>query len=114
MSAQKIGQLVYKTHSTVQYIVNKFKYTESIKNEPRKPKRRILSDRQQRYVLDKIRKNPRLSAPKLRGIIENTTRKTMCNQTIRRVLLMQLMTFMIEQSNKKRRFVSERNREDRV
>ena len=59
----KIGQLVNKTHSTVQYIVNKFKYTESIKNEPTKPKRRILSARQERYVLDKIRKNPRPSAP---------------------------------------------------
>ena len=34
----QIGQLVNKTHSTVQYIVNKFKCTGSIKNEPRKPK----------------------------------------------------------------------------
>jgi len=50
----KIGQLVNKTHSTVQYIVNKFKYTESIKNEARNPKRRILSARQERYVLNKI------------------------------------------------------------
>ena len=73
-------------HSTVQYIVNKFKYTGSIKNKARKPKRKILSARQERYVLNKVRKNPRLSAPKLRGIVENTTRKTICNQTIRRVL----------------------------
>ena len=36
----KIGQLFNKTHSSVQYIVNKFKYTGSIKNETRKPKRR--------------------------------------------------------------------------
>jgi len=73
-------------HSTVQYIDNMFKYTGSIKNEPRKPKRRILSAREERYVLDKIWKNPWLSAPKLRGIVENTTRKTICNQTIRCVL----------------------------
>ena len=37
-------------------------------------------------VLNKIRKNPKLSAPKLRGIVKNTTRKTRYNQTIRRVL----------------------------
>ena len=49
----KIGQLVNKTHSTVLYIVNKFKYTETIKNEPTKPKRRILSAKQEN-VLDKI------------------------------------------------------------
>ena len=58
----KIGQLVNKTHSTAQGIVNKFKYTGSITNEPRRPKRRILIDREERCVLDKIRKNPRLSA----------------------------------------------------
>ena len=51
----KIGQLVNKTHSTVQYIVNKFKYTESIKNEPTKPNRRILNARQERYVAYLIR-----------------------------------------------------------
>ena len=74
----KIGQLVNKTHSTVQCIVNKFKYTGYIKNKARKPKGKhsVLEKK------GKIRKNPRLSAPKLRGIVENTTRKTMCNQTI--------------------------------
>ena len=45
-----------------------------------------LSAREERYVLSKIRKNPRLSAPKMRGIVQNTTRKTICNQTIGRVL----------------------------
>ena len=36
--------------------------------------------------LIKYEKNSRLSAPELQGIVENTIRKTMCNQTIRRVL----------------------------
>ena len=51
-----------------------------------KPKRRILNAREERYLVNKIRKQPRLSAPKLRETVENTTGKTMCNQTIRRVL----------------------------
>ena len=55
-SLPKIGQLVNKTHSTVQYIVNKFKYTESIENEPIKPKRRILSARQKGMYLIKYEK----------------------------------------------------------
>ena len=38
-SLHKIGQLVNKTYSIVQYIGNNFKYTGSIKNEPRKPKK---------------------------------------------------------------------------
>ena len=44
------------THSTVQYIVNEFKYTGSIKNVSRKPKRRILSAREERYVIIKYEK----------------------------------------------------------
>ena len=50
----------------------------------------ILQNQREEYsVLDKkgmylikYKKNPRLSAPKLRGIVENTTRKTMYYQTI--------------------------------
>ena len=67
-------------------MVNKFKCTGSIKKVPRKPKRRKLSAREERYVVNEIRKNPRLSAPKLGEIVENTARKTMCNQTICHVL----------------------------
>ena len=53
---RQIGQLLNKTHSTVQYIINEFKYTGSIKNVPRKPKRRVLSAREERSVVNKIRK----------------------------------------------------------
>ena len=62
-------------------------------------------------VLNKIRKNPKLSAPKLRGIVKNTTRKTMCDQTIRSVL--QKCGFQGRRLQK-RPFVGRRNREDRV
>ena len=55
--------------------VNMFKFAGSIKNVHRKPRRKMLSAGEERYVVNKIRKNPRLSAPKLRGIVENTTRK---------------------------------------
>ena len=45
-SLRKIGQLINKTYSTVQHIVNKFKYTESIKNE-------LQNQRDECSVLDK-------------------------------------------------------------
>ena len=45
-----------KTQSTVQYIVNNFKYTGSIKNVPRIPKRRILCAREEKYVINKIQR----------------------------------------------------------
>ena len=43
-----------------------------------------MLDKKGMYLI-KYEKNPRLSTPKLRGIVQNTTRKTMCNQTSRRV-----------------------------
>ena len=49
----------------------------------------MLSTREDRYVRtlgNKKQENSRLSTPKMRGIVESTTRKTMCNQTFRRVL----------------------------
>ena len=61
--------------------------------------------------LIKYEKNPSLSAPKLRGMDENTTRKTMCNQTIRRVLHKYGFRGRKVQ---KRSFVSRRNREHRA
>jgi hypothetical protein len=88
-SLRKIGQLVNKTHSTVQNIVNKFKYTESIENVRRRPKRRIGYSAQSpdltllnicgpfwkvvsvEWVLDPstiFRGNGRLSVPKYVGI----------------------------------------------
>ena len=52
---RKIGRIINKTLSIVQYIVNKFKYTGSIKYVPRNPKRRIVSAREERYVVKEIR-----------------------------------------------------------
>ena len=51
---------------------------------------------------------------KLRGIVENTTRKTMFNQTIRRMLHKYDFHGRKVQQQKERRLVSRTNHEDRV
>ena len=71
--------------------------------------KKTKSDREERHIVNKIRKNSRLSAPKLRGIVENITRKTKCNQTVRRVL--HKYDFHGRKVQKKP-LVSRRNRED--
>ena len=76
-----------------------FKYTESIKNEPRKPKRRILSAREERYVLNKIRRSPKLSARNSEELL-----KILCVTKQFDVSCIS-MTFMVENSiNNKKKF----------
>ena len=82
-----------------------FKCSGSIKNEPGKPKRRILSAREERYVLNKIRKSPKLSARNSEELL-----KILC-VTKQFVVCFINMTFMV---GKKKPLVSRRNRENRV
>ena len=80
---------------------------------PRKAKKIMLSAREERYTDNKIRKkNPRLSAQTLGGIVENTTGKKLC-VTKQFAVCCISMAFMVEKS-KKRPFMSRRNPEDRV
>ena len=83
---RKIGNLVNKSHSTVQYIINTFRYNGTTQNIPRRSKDGELPEREERYVVNKIKTNLKLSVPKLRSLVDQTTRKHMCNETIRRVL----------------------------
>ena len=85
-SLRKIGQTVNKSHSTVQYIVNKFREEGSTQNVPRKPKERRLNKRDERFILKRVRENPRLSVPQLRPLVENVAGKMMSDQTVRRAL----------------------------
>ena len=100
----RIGQLVNKTHSAVQY---KFKYTGSIKNEPRKPKKRILSARPERYVLEKIR------GKKILGCVPRNCEELLKILQEKLCVTKQFaaccisMTFMVEKSNNKRKTFGE-------
>ncbi|KAJ4448058.1 hypothetical protein ANN_10070 [Periplaneta americana] len=79
-SLREISKIVGHTYSTVQHIVNKFKYEGSWKNLRRKPKERKLNERDERYIVQQIRRE------KLRSQVQDTIGKEMSNQTIRRVL----------------------------
>ncbi|PSN49639.1 hypothetical protein C0J52_14806 [Blattella germanica] len=81
-----MGNLVNKSHSTVQYIINKFRYNGTTQGIAWRSKKRQLTEREERYVVNKIKTNPKLNVPKLKILVEQTTRKHMCNETIHRVL----------------------------
>ncbi|KAJ4444447.1 hypothetical protein ANN_06239 [Periplaneta americana] len=85
-SLRKIGNIVNKSHSTIQYVVNKFKYRGFTANQKRKPKEKILNEREKWFKIRQIKSNPRLSVPKPRSLMTKTTRKTVSVTTVRRVL----------------------------
>ncbi|KAJ4445117.1 hypothetical protein ANN_06918 [Periplaneta americana] len=85
-SLREIGNIVNKSHSTIQYVVNKFKYRGFTANQKRKPKEKILNEREKRFKIRQIKSNPRLSVPKPRSLMTKTTRKTVSVTTVRRVL----------------------------
>ena len=60
-SMGKIANLVNKSHSTVKYIINKFRYNGTTQNIPRRSKERTLTEREERYVVNKMKTNPKLT-----------------------------------------------------
>ncbi|KAJ4435420.1 hypothetical protein ANN_18035 [Periplaneta americana] len=58
----------------------------SWKNFRRKPKERKLNERDERHIVQQIRRYPGLNVEKLRSQVQDTIGKEISNQTIRRVL----------------------------
>lgn len=85
-SLRKIGNIVKKPHSTVSYIVNKFKYNGSIKNIPRRSRESFLNEREKRFIVNKVKVNPRVTAPEIVQMLQQASGKKVSSQTVRRVL----------------------------
>lgn len=83
---REIGNIVKRTHSTIQRIVNNFEDTKSLHSKPRSGRPQLLSDRDKRYVVVKVRQNPKLSAPKISSDLENSIGKKVSPSTVRNVL----------------------------
>ena len=60
-SMGKIRYMVNKSHSTVQFVMNKFRYNGTTQNIPRRSKERTLTEREERYVVNKMKTNPKLT-----------------------------------------------------
>lgn len=85
-SLRFIGNLLNLHHSTVQYIVNKYKNNGSVDNAPRTGRPKKLSRRNVSMVLKEVSKNPRVTRAELAQEISNATGVTVHAKTIGRVL----------------------------
>ena len=85
-SLGKISSIVNRPHSTVNCIVNKFRYNGSTRNLPKQPRGKKLNEREERFILTEVRINPKVSVMKIRALVENLSGKHISDQTVRRVL----------------------------
>ncbi|GBN43996.1 hypothetical protein AVEN_162041-1 [Araneus ventricosus] len=64
-SVRNVAKLVNLYHSTGQYVIKRFKEENRIENKVRKGRPAKLTERDQRFIIRKFVKNPRLSALKV-------------------------------------------------
>lgn len=86
LSLAEIAKTVNRTKSTIQHIVNTYKKTGSVEYLKRPGRPRTLNERDERGVLQAIRKNPRISSTNLRNMVVNNFKKDVSSRTVQRLL----------------------------
>lgn len=110
-SQKKIGELVDLSPATVQCIVQRFVHENRVVDKPRNAPNKIFTCAEERLITRKIKKNPKLSAPKLATQIEDELGKRCHPETIRRVLRKNDFNGRVA---RKKPFISEKNRKIRL
>lgn len=85
-SLAEISRIVGRARSTVQSIIKRYGINKTNKNAPRSGRKCKLNVYDERSVVRLIKKNPRLSAPKICTALAVDTGKTVSPSTIRRTL----------------------------
>jgi transposase len=85
-SLRKIGQIIGKPHSTIQKIVDKYKYEGTVRNLSGRGGKKVLTPQNERMIVNKIRNDPKLSVPKMHSEVESVAGKSISQETNRNVL----------------------------
>ncbi|GBM23713.1 hypothetical protein AVEN_257627-1 [Araneus ventricosus] len=85
-SVRNIAKLVNVSHSTVQYVIKRFKEENQIENKVKKGRPAKLTKRDQRFIIRKFVKNPCLSALKVPAEFNEKFSTSISPETVRRVL----------------------------
>lgn len=110
-SYRGIGGILDLPHTTVQYILKKYKDTGSVENKPRSGRPKKLSRRDVSLIVREVGKNPRISGPELVTHIANTSNTTVHPKTVRRVLHKNGYASRVP---RKKPFISEKNKKLRL
>lgn len=86
LTEKKIGEIVNRPRSTVQYIIKKWKETKSVENKQRSGRPKALSIADNRWLVRQIQKNPKTNATILCNNAKEYLGKEITPQTIRNSL----------------------------
>lgn len=85
-SLSEIAGVIKRPRSSVQYVLQNFKKTNSLETAPGRGRKAKLTDRHHRIILREIKQKPKLSAPKLADSLFQNDNIIVSPQTIRNVL----------------------------
>lgn len=110
-SMRAVGEMVSRPHSTVQDIINRWRYEGRVKNKHRNGRPSILSVQDKRTIIRKVTKNPRTSVPKLTVDISKMIGRPISVESVRNVLREDNLH---GRSARKKPYISEANRKKRL
>ncbi|GBO31425.1 hypothetical protein AVEN_172158-1 [Araneus ventricosus] len=110
-SVRNISKLVNLSHSTMQYVIKRFKEENRIENKVRKGRPAKLTECDQRFIIRKFVKNPCLSALKVSAEFNEKFSTPISPETVRRVLR---AAGLNRRSARRKFFVSAENRRLRL
>lgn len=85
-SQRKIAQIINRSASTVQHIIERYTKEGRIRDKPRNKGRRKLNDKDERWIVRQIQVNPHKSVPEITNDLNDSLGKEVHPQTVRRVL----------------------------
>ncbi|GFX23850.1 transposable element Tc1 transposase [Trichonephila clavipes] len=110
-SYRQIAQIIGKSPATVPKIIEKLQAEGNTLNKPRTGRPPIFTDRERRIIVGNVKKNPKISAPKLTTDVKNNFAKSCNPKTIRRVLR---KAAYHGRNMRRKPFVSKGNRKKRI
>lgn len=106
-SLQEISNLVKRPRSTVQYIIKRFLEEKRIVDAPRNVNRKKLTPQDERFVMRKIRENPKSSAVDITKELNQQNKVKVCPETVRNVLRRNNFNARVP---RKKPFISQKNK----
>lgn len=108
---REISELLNIPKSTVGDIIRRYKNEDRIDSVPQNGRPKILSQNDERYIMKKVKIDPRISAPKLKTDLESNLGICVSSETVRRVIRKNGLNGRIA---RKKPFISEVNKKKRI
>ena len=111
LSVRKVASRLDLVHTTVQYIIQKYRKTATVVNTPGRGRKAKTTVRTDRYIRQLAMKNRKLSAKKIASEVQEATGTSLCPQSVRNRLN---DTGLSGRIARKKPYISDRNKRKRL